>query len=226
MEHRGGKCRQSERDRLYRHQKPDGRHGDRYVRVQRGASVGGTINGGGGGDWLDYSAYTTAISVNLSTGSASHTGGVSNIQNVRGSSGSNTLTGNASGNILVGGSGNDTITGGSGRSLLIGGSGKDTIKGGASDDILIAGSTSFDDNNAALMAVFAEWQRTDETYQQRISNIRGTTTGGLNGSYDLNSTTVHDDGFVDTLTGNAGMDWFWDGSNDKITDLQSGEQVN
>ena len=76
------------------------------------------------------------------------------------------------------------------------------------------------------MAVFAEWGRTDETFQQRVSNIRGTTTGGLNGSYDLNSTTVHDDGVVDTLTGGGGNNWFWDASNDKITDLHSGDQVN
>jgi Ca2+-binding RTX toxin-like protein len=190
-------------------------------------SVGGVINGGStGGDWLDYSAYTTSISVNLANGTASHTGGVTNIQNVRGGNGANTLTGDAQGNILVGGSGADTITGGSGRSLLIGGKGKDTIKGGSGDDILIGGYTDFDGNDAALMAVFAEWQRTDETYTQRVSNIRGTTSGGLNGSYDLKSTTVHDDGVVDTLTGNAGLDWFFAGSNDKITDLQPGEQVN
>jgi hypothetical protein len=191
-----------------------------------GASVGGTINGGGGGDWLDYSTLTTAVTVNLASGTATHTGGVTNIQNVRAGSGNANLTGNSLGNILVGGSGANTITGGSGRSLLIGGKGKDTIKGGSGDDILISGYTDYDDNNAALMAVFAEWGRTDETFQQRISNIRGTTTSGLNGSYDLNSTTVHDDGVVDTLTGNGGLDWFWAASNDKITDLQPGDQVN
>jgi hypothetical protein len=108
----------------------------------------------------------------------------------------------------------------------MGGAGKSTLVGGSSDDLLVGGSTIYDDNNAALMAVFAEWQRTDETYQQRISNIRGTTSGGLNGSYDLNSTTVNESGFTDTLTGNAGLDWFFAGSTDKITDLQSGEQVN
>jgi hypothetical protein len=199
---------------------------DTFVFGPSGA-VDGVINGGStGGDWLDFSAYTTPLSVNLATGTANHTGGITNIQNVRGSNGNNTLTGSAQGNILVGGIGNDTITGGSGRSLLIGGKGKDTIKGGSGDDILIGGYTDFDNNNAALMAVFAEWQRTDETYSQRISNIRGTTTGGLNGSFDLNSTTVHDDGVMDTLTGNAGLDWFFAGAGDKITDLQSGEQVN
>jgi hypothetical protein len=192
-----------------------------------GGGVGGLIEGGStAGDWLDYSAYATSISVNLATGTASHTGGITNIQNVRGGNGTNNLTGDAQGNILVGGRGAATITGGSGRSLLIGGNGKDTIRGGSSDDILIGGYTDYDGNNAALMAVFAEWQRTDETYSQRISNIRGTTSGGLNASYDLNSTTVHDDGAVDTLTGNAGLDWFFATSIDKITDLQSGEQLN
>jgi hypothetical protein len=30
-----------------------------------GKGVTGAINGGGGGDWLDYAAYTTAVTVNL-----------------------------------------------------------------------------------------------------------------------------------------------------------------
>jgi hypothetical protein len=72
-----------------------------------------------------------------------------------------------------------------------------------------------------------EWKRTDETYSQRIGHIRGTVGGGSNGSYDFNSSTVQDDGAVDTLTGKGGTDWFWAHvGQDKITDQASGEQVN
>jgi hypothetical protein len=51
------------------------------------------------------------------------------------------------------------------------------------------------------------------------------TGGGLTGSYVLNATTVSDDGVADTLTGGAGLDWFWAGSQD-TTDRSHTEQLN
>jgi autotransporter-associated beta strand protein len=198
-------------------------------------AISGTINGGGGGDWLDYSLFTTPVSVNLATGAASRvagaaTGKVLQIQNVIGGSGNDRLVGSALGNILMGGGGNDTIIGGNGRSVLIGGAGGDAIQGGSGDDILISGTTSFDANHAALMSILTEWQRTDKTYTQRISDLKNG--GGLNGSNKLIwSTTVHDDAAADTLTGNGGLDWFFanlgpGGVLDHITDRHAGEQVN
>jgi Ca2+-binding RTX toxin-like protein len=168
--------------------------------------------------------------VNLATGSAtSIAGGVSNIQNVIGSAGDDTLTGNALGNILIGGAGTNLLTGGSGRNLLIGGKGTSTIVGGAADDILIAGSTTFDSNTTALMSILQEWQRTDKTYAQRISDLRNG--GGFNGDNKLIlGTTVRDDDGASKLTGNGGLDWFFPhvgkGGEDTITDLKKGEQVN
>ena len=35
----------------------------------------GSVNGGGGGDWLDYTALTTAVTVNLATGAATGVAG-------------------------------------------------------------------------------------------------------------------------------------------------------
>ena len=72
-----------------------------------GKSVSGKIDGGGGGnDWLDYAAYTTPVTVNLATGTATGVGGgIANIRDVRGGQGGNTLTGDAQGNILIGGAG-------------------------------------------------------------------------------------------------------------------------
>jgi hypothetical protein len=95
-------------------------------------------------------------------------GSLKNIQDVHGGSGSNNLTGDAQGNILIGGQG--SITGGTGRSLLIGHSGSNTITGGSGGsanggDILIPGATIYDtDTNAnllALMSILAEWQSAD-----------------------------------------------------------------
>ena len=58
-----------------------------------GAAVTGTINGtSSSGNQLDFTAYTTAVSVNLQTG-ASTGGNFANIQSFIGGSGSNTLTG-------------------------------------------------------------------------------------------------------------------------------------
>ncbi|HEV3344818.1 MAG TPA: PKD domain-containing protein, partial [Pirellulales bacterium] len=116
--------------------------------------------------------------------------------------------GSTANDILVGGPGNDTLWGGRGRNLLIGGLGSDTLHAGSADDILIGGTTQYDNNLAALNAIMSEWGRTDLSYQARINDLSGPS-GGLNGSYFLNSTTVHDDGAVDYLYGGSGQDWFF-----------------
>jgi Ca2+-binding RTX toxin-like protein len=188
--------------------------------------LSGTIDGAGGGDWLDYSLVRKAVTVNLTTGAATGVGGgVANIQNVRGGPRGNTLTGNALGNILVGGAGADVLSGGSGRSVLIGGGGNDTITGGADDDISIGGTTDFDSRDDALQSILMEWQRTDRGYVQRIADLANG--GGWNGGNELIfGTTVHDDGGSDVLTGGLGLDWFFKGQSDRITDQEAGEQVN
>jgi hypothetical protein len=134
-------------------------------------------------------------------------------------------------NVLVGGAGNDTLYAGSGRDILIGGSGANTLVAGSGDDILIAGYTSYDNNITALLALSAEWGRTDANYATRVAHLQGTLSGGLNGSYFLNTSTVFDDpaGVVDWLIGGSGMDWFFadtKGTNpDIIRGLTTGEVV-
>jgi hypothetical protein len=107
-------------------------------------------------NWLDDSASTTPVTVNLATGTATGAGGIANIQGVRGGQGTNTLTGNAQGSILVGGSGPNTITGGTCPSVLIGSAGSAAIHGQSDNDLIIEDFTSFDNNPAALHAIFAE----------------------------------------------------------------------
>jgi Ca2+-binding RTX toxin-like protein len=193
--------------------------------LQAGASLSGKINGAGG-DWLDYSSRTTAVTVNLATGTAtSVAGGVTHIQNVLGSTGNNKLAGDATGNILIGGAGANQIVGGSGRSLLIGGNGASTIVGGAADDILIAGNTTFD--QAALMSILKEWQRTDAlgTYALRLQHLE-TGVGGLNPpSVKLvpGATVLDTDQHATHLTGGNGLDWFFaKPGDDVVTDQNHG----
>ena len=59
--------------------------------------------------------------------------------NIIGSRGSDTLTGDDSGNDLDGRGGNDTLTGNGGNDTLKGGEGRDTLKGGVGDDMLDGG---------------------------------------------------------------------------------------
>jgi hypothetical protein len=220
--------------------------GDTFRFLNASAAISGTLNGNsnnGGADWLDYSQYPGAVTVNLQTGSAT---GVANgavnhvfyIEDVLGARNAvNTLTGastaatgNALGSVLVGGKLNDTITGGVGRSLLIGGDGIDGITGGSADDIVIGGWTDWDSNTTALTALLAEWSRTDAAtalYSHRIDDLRTGTSdpGRLNGSYFLNAQTVHDDGKADVLRGGPGTDWFW-ANVAEILDKLSSETAN
>ena len=60
-------------------------------------------DGHAGSNWIDYSNYRAAVTVNLA-GSATGLTGIWNIQNVIGGDFGNTLTGNSQSNILIGGS--------------------------------------------------------------------------------------------------------------------------
>jgi hypothetical protein len=215
-------------------------------RFTTAASQVTSIDGGGApagqGDWLDYSGYTAAVTVNLATGIATGvTGSVRNIQDVHGSNFGNKLTGNAQGNILIGGSGTNTITGGSGRSLLIADMGPSTITGGSGGsagggDILIGGSTTYDAmtaaNEQALMSILAEWQSAD-AYLTRFAEINTGGGGGRNGNNKLNwGTTVLDNGKANTLTAQAGtaaVDWFFANEaagHTRVLNRRTGEHTN
>jgi ELWxxDGT repeat protein len=210
-----------------------------------------SVDGGGApagqGDWLDYGAFTTPVTVNLATGAATHVHGgaagfVTNIMNVFGGNGGATLTGSNSGNVLVGGNGADLITGGAGRSILVGGKGADQLFGGsgasaAGGDILIGDTTTYDSDTTAhmtaLMALLAEWQSTDD-YGSRFSKINTGT--GIPGGYKLAyGSTVTNDGAADTLTAAASrsppaVDWFFGtfsgSARDNMVNFETGEHVN
>jgi hypothetical protein len=174
-----------------------------------GASVSGTI-GGTGSNTLDYSAYTSNVCVNLQTGLATGVGGgVSNVQSVLGGNGGPA----GSYNVLVG-AGGDVLTGGNGRrNLLIAGGSASTLVGGDDDDILIAGTTAYDQNDAALLSLMAEWTRTDEDFDTRVFNL----TNGINAPL-LDATTVTSNSGGNTLTGGPGQNLFFGTDQDTFTD--------
>jgi filamentous hemagglutinin family protein len=132
-----------------------GNAGDDTFSFTNGASVSGLVDGGGGSDRLDYRAYTTAVSLDLGSNTATGVGSFNNIESVTGGSSSDTLSGTAGSDsftltapnagtvngisfaqfeILNGQAGNDSF-------VLTGGS-VTTILGGANLDSLAADNVS------------------------------------------------------------------------------------
>jgi Ca2+-binding RTX toxin-like protein len=198
---------------------------DRF-RFAEGGSLSGRIDGGSGHpNWLDYTLCTSNIFVNLANGTAGHAGSIANIQNIRGGGGNDVLSGGSQAAILIGGPGNDTITGGAIGSILIGGAGTDQITGQSGMDILIGGTTDYDDGQflVPLLRIMRAWSSGGDV-AARIARIKSGQ--NLNGDSLKMGTTVHDDGAANTLTGGGNANWFLKGSNDTITDLQTGDTVN
>jgi hypothetical protein len=169
-----------------------------------------TLNGGGGSDTIDYSAFTTSVTVNLALGTANKVSALSNVENV---------TGGASNDILVGDSNNNVLKGLGGRDLLIGGLGADQIFGGAGQDIEIAGATDFDARASDLATIRSTWAGAGNTLT-RVNQLKLGV--GAGGAIQLNDLTVHVTGSADDAArdqlfsdddGASGApntaDWFW-----------------
>jgi hypothetical protein len=138
------------------------------------AAVTGSLDGGAGANWLDYSAVTAPMVVNLGSGVVSLVAGrVERVDNVLGSAaGSNRIYGTARGGVLVGRGGYNLLQAGNGRTILIGGTGLNTLTGGIADDIIIDGSTRYDANVDALDHLRNVWQVGDRTFKQRHATLR------------------------------------------------------
>ncbi len=118
----------------------------------------GRIDGGGGVDLLDYTAYTSGVVVDLSTGAAfGAPGGVVAIENVTGGQAGDSLTGDDGPNVVRGGpgddylldglGGDDEVYGGAGNDgfvAFLGGTGNDLLVGGLGDDVNMDGGVGAD----------------------------------------------------------------------------------
>jgi Ca2+-binding RTX toxin-like protein len=98
-------------------------------------SSGVLVDGGDGINTIDYSNQFSGVTVDLGAGQATEPNGnvdtLANIQNIDGSSLSDTLVGDANPNVINGQGGSDTIAGGGGGDTLSGGAGTDTVSYGA-----------------------------------------------------------------------------------------------
>ena len=102
-------------DKLY------GENGDDYIDGGIGADI---IDGGAGSDTVSYYTTNTAVNVNLSLTTAQSGGAaqgdiLSNIENIVGTSDSDTLIGNSGDNIIQGRNGWDKIDGGAGNDTVV-----------------------------------------------------------------------------------------------------------
>lgn len=96
--------------------------GDAGDNVLEGGAGNDTLNGGNHGAYGDTVSYATAggaVTVSLALTTPQVTGGagtdtVSNFENIQGSAGNDTLTGNSFDNVLIGGAGADNLIGGGG----------------------------------------------------------------------------------------------------------------
>ncbi|MEM1299600.1 MAG: Hint domain-containing protein [Pseudomonadota bacterium] len=119
-----------------------GGSGDDLVLAREGVD---TTDGGAGIDTIDFSNDAGTVVFTMADGATTVTGGETDIEsninyeNVIGSSGDDTLTGNDAANIIDGGAGDDLLTGGGGSDTFITGAGDDSVIG--SED---AGDTDID----------------------------------------------------------------------------------
>jgi hypothetical protein len=172
----------------------------------KGASVPATIDGGPGTNTLDYSAYTTPVSVALGDvngatalpGTATGTSGIRNIQNVIGGSANDTLIGNNQNNVLTGNGGVNTLDGKGGVNRVL------------ETDTSPAGNTTFTLTNTKLTGVGTD----------NLANIQKATMIGGAGANVMDASGFNGDVYMDgragndQLTGGPGNDVLIGGSGD------------
>lgn len=199
--------------------------GDSNTNVIVGYKGADTIDGGGGFDFLNYFASTSAVNVNLDTGTGS--GGDANgdtfinIEGVFGSEFGDTLTGDDDANELYGLSGNDTINGLGGNDYLSGDGGNDIIIGGDGNDFIIGGAGE-DDIDGGDGDDFI-------SYETALSSITVNLLTGLGSLGDANGDTftnieyVYGSSFNDTITGDANDNFI--GGRDGADTMDGGDGV-
>ena len=181
--------------------------GNADANVIEGGLGNDALNGGAGNDTASYAGSTAGVAVSLALGSAQNTVGagtdtLSNFENLLGSAFNDSLTGDASANILTGGAGDDTLNPGANAGgavdLLDGGAGSDTASFAGYTAAVTATLNGAADGNAVVGGV-------------AIATLRGieNLTGGAGNDAltgDGNANVIEGGAGDDALNGGAGID--------------------
>jgi Ca2+-binding RTX toxin-like protein len=206
-----------------------------------------TMNGGahttGVGDTADYSNRTVAVTATVDGTGNDGIGGATeaddieiDVENVKGGTNNDTLTGGALANILTGGAGNDTLAGGDGADILNGDAGNDifdegatlnggdVFNGGAGTDTVNYGSrTAAVIVNLDTVALDGESTELDKVNID-VENVTGGTAGDtFTGSAVANVLTGGEGN--DILTGGDGNDTLVGGDDDDTLSGGNGDDT-
>ncbi len=209
--------------------------------VIEGGTGNDNINGGAGTDTASYenSLNNVGVFVSLATGFTSGDAGndtLTSIENVIGSTVSDTLIGNAGDNVLtglagddllIGEDGNDTLIGGVGGDFLRGRSGDDNLQGGLDDDFLSGGEgNDIMDGGEGFDRVSLFLIPTDpQTGATADLSIAGQQDTGHGLDTFISIEHVSGTTFADTLSGNAGDNWLWGLGGNDVLDGRDGNDL-
>jgi len=182
--------------------------------------AGGTVTGieavtadlQGGVDTLSYGATTTAVTVNLATGTATGFESVANIENVTGGAGNDTLTGNTGANALNGGGGDD-------RFVATIGDGNDSYVGGAGVDTYDLSATTAGATVTVNLATSAQIGTDTLNTMENIIGSQGNDIIVVNGGANF----IDGQGGNDTISAGAGDDIVLGGSGNDTINGQAGD---
>jgi Ca2+-binding RTX toxin-like protein len=175
-----------------------------------GVGVSGVINGSGNTDVIDYTAYTSAVSVNLQTGIATNVaGGISSLESVLGTATGTTLTGpNTPNSWVITGTNAGTLNGAAFRNVSnpVGGTDVDSFTFVA--DGSISGTTNGGGGSDRIAG--ANQANTWTISTTNAGNLNGnsfTNIENLDGGPDADSFSfANGAGVAGTVDGNGGTD--------------------
>ena len=185
------------------------------------------LNGGAGTDTASFASWTERVIAGLGptgNGFATNDDGTENdslvsIENLSGSAFNDSLNGNNFANVLTGGAGNDLLFGRGGDDVMIGGEGDDFLRGSDGADTLDGG------NGWDRVSSFVVAPTAGISFDLNIQGVAQDTGQGMDiliGIEHASGTTLND-----TLTGNGGDNWLWDGGDgDDATAASGNDKIN
>jgi Ca2+-binding RTX toxin-like protein len=210
-------------------------------KIEGGAGADNLDGGSNDDDTVEYTSSAAGVTVDLSSSTAS--GGdaqgdvIVNFEHISGSAQGDVLTGDSNLNQIRGRAGNDTIVGGGGNDRLFGDEGNDTIRGEDGNDYMRGGAgADILDGGADIDTIYYIESLARVSVTLKDSGIAGVGSGGdAQGDTIFNVENVEGSDFSDNLTGNTGNNKligglgddaiFGKGGNDKIIGGQGADRL-